>query len=261
MSSSTSADSTMSSAIADVKENVATVLQRITAAYERADPNRRASSMPRLVAVSKTKPLELVIACYEVGQRHFGENYVQELDDKANNEQINELCPDIKWHFIGTVQTNKIPKLASIPNLFCLETVGSEKMAKNLNKACEKESRSERLGVMVQVNTSAEEQKGGLTLDEAAELAQLIDKSCPALRFVGFMTIGSLEMSQAQDGSNPDFERLAQTRNKYCALTGAAPASVELSMGMSQDFETAIAQGSTNVRVGSTIFGPRIKRT
>jgi uncharacterized pyridoxal phosphate-containing UPF0001 family protein len=114
--------------------------------------------------------------------------------------------------------------------------------------------------VMVQVNTSDEEQKGGLSQDEAVDLAEFIGKSCPALRFMGFMTIGSLEVSQAKELLNVDFERLSLTRDKYCARTSASVASIELSMGMSQDFEVAIAQGSTNVRVGSTIFGPRIKR-
>lgn len=114
--------------------------------------------MPRLVAVSKIKPVSMIVDAYEAGQRHFGENYVNELAEKASDPLILEKCKDIKWHFIGHLQTNKINKLLGSPNLYIVETVHSEKLADNLNKQWPKHRNSEeKLPVMVQVNTSAEE--------------------------------------------------------------------------------------------------------
>ncbi|VDM57601.1 unnamed protein product [Angiostrongylus costaricensis] len=205
-----------------------------------------------LVAVSKTKPKELIQACYAVGQRHFGENYVQELEEKSIALQ-NE-CLDIKWHYIGKIQSNKIPKLCSIPSLYCVETIESAKHCDIFNKEMEK--RQSVLDVLVQVNTSEEQQKGGLSIVEAPDLACYIAENCAHLNFAGFMTIGSVENSHIVP--NPDFERLYKVRETWAITTSRLPTEVHLSMGMSDDFETAIAQGSTSVRVGSKIFGPRL---
>lgn len=131
---------------------------------------------PRLVAVSKTKPLELIFEAYEAGQRHFGENYAQELITKATDPQVNyrsfsafvfsiysvsdfqvlEKCGDIKWHFIGHLQSNKAAKVVTLPNLYIVETVHSQKIAASLNEALSKNKSSE-MNVYVQVNTSAED--------------------------------------------------------------------------------------------------------
>lgn len=114
--------------------------------------------IPRLVAVSKIKPATLIVQAYEAGQRHFGENYVNELADKAKDPLILENCKDIKWHFIGHLQTNKINKLLGSPGLFMVETVDSEKLADNLNKQWLKYRNEEgKLKIMVQINTSGEE--------------------------------------------------------------------------------------------------------
>lgn len=113
---------------------------------------------PRLVAVSKIKPASLIVQAYEVGQRHFGENYVNELAEKASDPLILENCKEIKWHFIGHLQTNKINKLLGSPGLFMVETVDSAKLADNLNKQWLKFRKGdEKLKVMVQINTSGEE--------------------------------------------------------------------------------------------------------
>ena len=115
---------------------------------------------PRLVAVSKIKPAALIVQAYEAGQRHFGENYVNELAEKASDPLILEKCKDIKWHFIGHLQTNKINKLLGAPKLFMVETVHSAKLADNLNKQWPKyRENDEKLPVMVQINTSAEDGK------------------------------------------------------------------------------------------------------
>lgn len=115
---------------------------------------------PRLVAVSKTKPVNLIIEAYEEGQRHFGENYVQELEEKANNAEILEKCKDIRWHFIGHLQKNKVNKVFSLPNIYLVETVDSQKLATVLNNNWPKFGPpNSKLKILIQVNTSGEEGK------------------------------------------------------------------------------------------------------
>lgn len=116
--------------------------------------------VPRLVAVAKTHPHDVIREAYEAGQKHFGENYVQELVEKATNPVILEKCKDIKWHFIGHLQSNKINKILSVPNLFIIETVDSKKLARILNEKWATYRQSDtKLKVMLQVNTSEEEGK------------------------------------------------------------------------------------------------------
>ncbi|XGW32227.1 hypothetical protein V3C99_010426 [Haemonchus contortus] len=234
-----------------VQENIKMVLDLIGDACNKSVLSKRC----RLVAVSKTKSEELIAACYAMGQRHFGENYVQELEEKAN--ALHQQCPEIKWHFIGKIQSNKISKICSLPSLYCVETIESAKHCDMFNREMEK--RRSTLDVCVQVNTSAETQKGGLSLKDAPDLACYIADNCSSLRFAGFMTIGSLQNSHLVP--NPDFDRLFQVREAWARRVSRSPDEVELSMGMSDDFEVAIAQGSTSVRVGSKIFGPRLLKS
>ena len=114
--------------------------------------------MPRLVAVSKLKPPEAIIEAYEAGQRNFGENYVNELFEKSNNPEILEKCKEIRWHFIGRLQRNKVNKLLGATNLYVIETVDSEKIATALDNAWPKFKKNDnsKLKIMVQVNTSKE---------------------------------------------------------------------------------------------------------
>lgn len=213
------------------------------------------STVPRLVAVSKLKPLECVIEAYQHGQRHFGENYVQELVEKSSDPKVWEL-KDIRWHFIGHLQTNKCNNLVGVPNLFMVETVDSIKLASALSSSWGKQNKPGPLNVMVQVNTSQEESKSGCSTDHCVELAEHIISHCPHLKFTGLMTIGEMNYDWSQ-GDNPDFICLVQCRKEVCERLGFNEEDVELSMGMSNDFEKAILMGSTNVRVGSTIFGAR----
>jgi len=172
---------------------------------------------------------------------------VQELVAKAP-----ELPSDICWHFIGQLQSNKAKVLVSgVPNLWAVESVDSVKLANKLNSASG-EHRTEPLNVYVQVNTSAEEQKGGVDPDEAEELARHVAESCENLRLVGLMTIGKLGSPAAVY-----FERLAEARDRVAAALSVSASSLELSMGMSSDFELAIEHGADSVRVGTTIFGAR----
>jgi hypothetical protein len=200
------------------------------------------------VAVSKTKPADAVREAHAAGQRHFGENYVQELVAKAG-----ELPADINWHFIGTLQSNKARTLLSVPNLFCVETVDRQKTASALSKAVEAAGRASPLRVLVQVNTSGEESKSGCAPDEAPDLAAFVVEECPQLELAGLMTIGAPDDSEEPVA----FQTLESARAEVAQRLGMPYESLELSMGMSDDFETAIRMGSDSVRVGSLIFGAR----
>jgi len=204
---------------------------------------------PRLVAVSKTKPVELLREAYDAGQRDFGENYVQELVGKAP-----EMPDDVSWRFIGNLQSNKAKVLVhGVPSLAVVETLDSTKLADRLQRAVRDMSppRAEPLGVMVQVNTSPwEGSKGGVLVEDASSLAAHVVGSCPDLQLVGLMTIGA-------PGDTGCFDTLRSCRDTVAAALDVAPETLELSMGMSGDFEAAVAKGSNSVRVGSSIFGAR----
>lgn len=212
---------------------------------------------PRLVAVSKFKPPELIIEAYEAGQRHFGENYVNELMEKANNPLILEKCKEIQWHFIGHLQRNKVNKIISLPNLYIIETVDNEKIATALNNAVSKIiENASKLKIMVQVNTSEEEAKSGCEVADVPKLVKYILENCKHLEFMGLMTIGVYGYDVSK-GPNPDFLCLKKCKEDVCKELVLDTKKVELSMGMSTDYEHAVELGSTNVRVGTAIFGER----
>ncbi|XP_059161501.1 pyridoxal phosphate homeostasis protein-like [Physella acuta] len=211
---------------------------------------------PRLVAVSKTKGTDLIIEAYDAGQRHFGENYVLELHEKANDIEIQDHCEDIKWHFIGHLQRNKVGKLLDVPNLYVVETVDSERLAKAVNDTWERLNKKSPLRVMVQVNTSGEDNKSGCAPQETTSIVKYIREKCPQITVMGLMTIGSFDHDPLT-GPNPDFKTLYAVREEVSRTLNISIQDLELSMGMSADFEHAIEMGSTNVRVGSTIFGDR----
>uniref|UniRef100_A0A0X3P2Q5 Pyridoxal phosphate homeostasis protein n=2 Tax=Schistocephalus solidus TaxID=70667 RepID=A0A0X3P2Q5_SCHSO len=236
-----------------ISKNLSGILARMEAAYSKVtNPEQR---FPTLVAVSKTKPSEAVIEAYECGQRIFGENYVQELYKKSTDEKLLAQCPDIQWHFIGRLQSNKVKLLLSVPNLSIVETVSSLQMATLINKEWAKHS-SNLLDILLQVNTSGEEQKGGVLASKVVELYKSISESCDRLRVRGLMTIGKYGYDPSL-GPNPDFVSLVTCRDSLCRALGLPQTEVELSMGMSTDFEQAIELGSQFVRVGSSVFGCR----
>jgi pyridoxal phosphate enzyme (YggS family) len=227
-------------------------------------------SKVRLIAVSKLKPANDILALHNhpTSHTHFGENYSNELLEKAS------LLPSsINWHFIGALQTNKCRPLAeSIPNLFSVSSVDTAKKADALEKGRQnlladaekaKEVGDKKLRVLVQINTSGESEKSGVEPGDAAvELCKHIRDSCPHLELGGLMTIGAIARSKATtaETENEDFETLRQCRDEVAKELGLDKEKLELSMGMSSDFEAAIRQGSTEVRVGTTIFGERPAR-
>ncbi|KAG6035211.1 hypothetical protein E4U41_006164 [Claviceps citrina] len=223
----------------------------------------------RLVAVSKLKPANDILALHQAptSHEHFGENYAQELAQKA------QLLPrDIKWHFIGGLQSGHCKTLAKIPNLFCVSSVDTLKKASLLNAARGTLLASEpalpqpKVSVHVQVNTSGEEAKSGCAPgEETVSLCRAIMDSCPNLHLLGLMTIGAIARSRAttadgDGGENEDFVALKEQRDLVTRALGLDDGRLELSMGMSDDFEGAVAMGSAEVRVGSTIFGERPAR-
>ena len=217
---------------------------------------------PVLVAVSKTQPPDALLAAYGAGARHFGENYVAELLEKAPT-----LPADIRWHFIGNLQSNKARKLvAGVPGLWVVESVDSAKLASLLNDAAGAGSGGlhRPLRVMVQVNTSGEPQKGGVEdAPSAVALVKHIKEACPHLSWAGLMTIGAAPDGVLTPTPAECFGRLVRVRDAVLAALpppAPRPDEVELSMGMSGDWAEAIEAGSTEVRVGSAIFGARAPR-
>ena len=194
---------------------------------------------------------------------------MQELQQKA------AILPrEIRWHFIGGLQTNKCKALAEqVPNLWAVESVDAIKKADALEKgrralmeksssgdASSAESNAEKLRVFVQVNTSGEENKSGAEPGgETVELCRHIREQCPSLQLLGLMTIGDIARSTAakEGEANEDFAALKAEKAKVVEALELVDSDLELSMGMSSDYEDAIRQGSDEVRVGSTIFGER----
>jgi pyridoxal phosphate enzyme (YggS family) len=189
-----------------------------------------------LVAVSKTQPPDAIREAYAAGQRDFGENYAQEWRAKA--EQLGDL-PDLVWHFIGSLQTNKAKYLAGAVRW--VHTVDRLELARELSKRCA--ARGAALRVLLEVNVAREPQKAGCAPEEAARLADEV-RRLPALELRGLMCI-----PPAEGDPRPHFAALREL-----ARTLALP---DLSMGMSADWREAIAEGSTIVRIGTAIFGAR----
>jgi len=225
-----------------ISENALNVRQRIE---EKCTSCGVAANSVQLIPVSKTKPKEAIMELYDSGFRHFGENYFQELLDKAA-----ELPPDIQWHFIGHLQSSKSNRLIrDVPNLCVVETVDTLKLANKLHNACEVAERPS-LNIYIQVDTSGEDSKSGVSPSKLSELVENIQSDCSRLNITGLMTIGA-------PGDLSCFDKLSDCRNKVADFLKVDSDSLALSMGMSGDFEDAIVRGSTSVRVGSTIFGAR----
>ncbi|MBP9104352.1 MAG: YggS family pyridoxal phosphate-dependent enzyme [Chitinophagaceae bacterium] len=196
-----------------------------------------------LVAVSKTKPVSAIQELYNLGQRDFGENYVQELVDKE------ALLPkDIRWHFIGHLQTNKVKLIAPFVQL--IHGVDSLKLLKEINKQAEKNNRV--IDCLLQIHIAQEETKFGLNEEELRSVVKEYEKSeMKNVRVCGLM--GMASFSSDMQKVRKEFEYLKQ-------LFDSVPNLEILSMGMSSDYKTAVEEGSKMVRIGSLLFGEREKK-
>lgn len=236
-----------------LRENYERVLLRIDRACRAA--GRRTDSV-RLLAVSKTFPATKVLELASFGQRAFGENYLQEAQDKIAACR-DERSTALEWHFIGPIQSNKTRPIAE--NFDWVHSVDRERIARRL--AEQRPKRSEPLNVCIQVNVSGESSKSGVAPADAIELARLC-ASLPGLRLRGLTAIPEPTEDVALQR-----QRFATLRTLHAEVRGALDAAHgeitdfdTLSMGMSADLEAAVLEGATIVRIGTALFGSRTTR-
>ena len=197
----------------------------------------------RLVAISKYHPNEYIEAAYAEGQRIFGESHEQELRQKHET-----LPKDIEWHFIGHLQTNKVKYI--IDKVDLIHSVDSMKLAQEIEKRAGNADKT--MDILVQVNSAEEESKFGVGVCEAEALIADIKENCPHINIKGLMCIAPLE--EDPENARPFFRAVKEIFDRHKDFT-------TLSMGMSNDFEVAIEEGSTAIRVGTAIFGNRDYRS
>ncbi|HZW81419.1 MAG TPA: YggS family pyridoxal phosphate-dependent enzyme [Candidatus Deferrimicrobiaceae bacterium] len=228
--------------------NIAAVSERIEQAAHRAGRSRKDIA---LMAVTKTQPPEKIHEAYHAGLRLFGENRVQEFSAKA--PAIADLH-DAAWHMIGHLQTNKAARTAEL--FHAVDSVDSLKLAEKLDAAARKLGR--KLGVLIEINVGGEAAKTGAA-PESPEVEALLVAAprLEALAFRGLMTVPPF--TDDPQSARPYFRKLRELRDKISARRLPAIDMPQLSMGMSHDFEVAIEEGSTCVRVGTAIFGERTK--
>lgn len=227
--------------MSDVAHDLAAVRARIERAASLASRDPKTIA---LVAVSKTKPAELVREAYAAGQRDFGENYAQELAEKA--DALADL-EGIRWHFIGHLQSNKAKLVA--PRAHAVHTIDSPSLAAELSKRAAAAGR--KLDALVEVNVGGEAQKHGVPPQALGPVLEAIERQAN-LSLRGLMTVPPASAELARRA----FEELARLREAH----GGPTRLPELSMGMSDDLEIAVACGATIVRIGTAIFGARQAR-
>jgi pyridoxal phosphate enzyme (YggS family) len=228
-------------------ERLAAIRARITAATERCG---RPADEVKLIAISKTHPAAVIKRVVEFGAADIGENRVQEAEDKITEVGRDAAC----WHLVGHLQANKARRAV---NLFdVIHSLDSLDLAQRLDRLCHEEGR-ERLRVLIQVDLGHEETKSGI---DESELSHLVDGIGPLsrLELAGLMTLPPFFDDPEQ--SRPYFRRLRELRDELAGRGAFGGAKGELSMGMTNDFEVAIEEGSTMVRVGTAIFGERVPR-
>jgi pyridoxal phosphate enzyme (YggS family) len=233
-----------------IAENLSRVRERIDAAARRA---ARQSEAVVLLAVSKTFPAEPIREAFAAGLRLFGENRVQEFTGKI--DALRDL-QDAEWHLIGHLQTNKAARAVEL--FAAVDSVDSLRLAQKLNASAQQLGR--KLKVLIEINVGGETAKSGVAPD-SRELEDLLlaAPQLEDLEFRGLMTVPPFTDDPQQ--ARPYFRKLRQLRDQIVVRHLPAVAPSELSMGMSHDFEVAIEEGSTCVRIGTAIFGERAKST
>lgn len=226
----------------DIKSNLTQVQQRIDDAVKRSHRDSRDIS---LIAVSKTQSVDAIRTAYAAGQRHFAENYLQHALDKM--QQIHE--PGLVWHFIGAIQSNKTRAITE--HFDWVHSVDRLKIAQRL--AEQRPAHLPPLNVCLQINISNEASKSGLTLEQLPEIAVAVNQ-LPHIRLRGLMAIPAHTTD-----THLQRQYFRQMRQALEQLKAQGLALDTLSMGMSNDLEAAIAEGATMLRIGTAIFGPRLK--
>ena len=232
-----------------VAQNIGLIQKRIAAAAQRA--GRRPEGIT-LMAVSKTFPPELIREAYQAGLRQFGENRVQDFAEKI--QSLGDLR-DAEWHMIGHLQTNKASKAAEL--FAAMDAVDSLRLAQKLNDSAQQLGK--KLIALIEINVGGETAKSGLSFD-APEFETLL-RAAPRLEhleFRGLMTVPPFFENPQQ--TRPYFRKLRELRDRIASQKLPKISMDVLSMGMSHDFEIAIEEGSTCVRVGTAIFGGRASR-
>ncbi len=225
-----------------ISSNLATINERIRAATEKTG---RIPASVRLVAVSKTRPAEDIVAAFQAGQTIFGENYIQELASK-----LPETPEAVQWHFIGHLQSNKVKYVAG--QVAMIHSVDRISLAQEIDRQWGKLGKV--CDVLIQVNISGEVTKSGTTEAGAIQLV----RECallPNIKVKGLMTMPPF--FDDPDAARPYFAELRRLSEAIAARQIEGVDMAELSMGMSGDFEAAIQEGATLVRVGTAIFGER----
>ena len=225
-----------------IATNLNQVQGRIVAAAQSAG---REPHSVRLVAVSKTRPADDVRQAYRAGQVVFGENYVQELVEKAA-----EISEPVEWHFIGHLQSNKVRQIAGVVTM--IHSVDRLSLAVEIDRQWGRQGRI--CDILIQVNISGESSKSGTSEDEALQLVRAV-AHLPHVRIRGLMTMPPF--FDDPEAARPFFAALRRLAQKVDSAGIAGVSMAELSMGMSGDFEAAIQEGATLVRVGTSIFGAR----
>jgi pyridoxal phosphate enzyme (YggS family) len=208
--------------------------------------NELTASGTTLVAVSKTKPAEAISALYAAGQRDFGENYVQELCDKYE-----QLPKNIRWHFIGHLQRNKVKQIA--PFIHLIHGVDSLRLLEEINKQGLASNRV--IPVLLQVFIASEETKFGLDTNELNEITELIIKN----QFPNVLVRGLMGMASFTENQDQVAKEFSALQTIFKSIKTQLPSADTLSMGMSGDYKLALQCGSTMIRIGSALFGERKK--
>ena len=205
--------------------------------------NQSAQSV-RVIAVSKLQSTKIIQEAYDSGVRDFGENYAQELHQKVGS------CPtDIVWHFIGPIQTNKLKLIAEAADW--VHSIDRMKVASKLNQACEHFNK--KMSVLIQVNIDNEPTKSGVKTEDVLTFAKEINSHCSNLELRGLMFMPDINAS-----SKEKLKTYANIQSLQTSLKEILPNCTELSLGTSGDYEEAIVAGSSMVRIGETLLGPRL---
>ncbi|AAR35917.1 YggS family pyridoxal phosphate-dependent enzyme [Geobacter sulfurreducens] len=228
-----------------IADNLTHILAKIAAAARRAG---RDPASVRLVAVSKTIPAEAVEDAARAGQRLFGENYVQEFTAKAR-----EVRDPVEWHFIGHLQSNKVKYLAGL--VTCIHSVDRLSLAEEIDRQWAKLDAV--CDILVQVNIADEETKSGTSASELTDLVAAM-ATLPHVRVRGLMTMPPF--FDDPEEARPYFRELRRLADAVAAENIPGISMTELSMGMSGDFEAAVEEGATLVRIGTALFGERVYR-